>query len=1000
MTGASDGTTTKGVNIEASNLTIPTPSYDPQYDPSGGPQHSVRALPTEVATGHTSEEQGGGWVGRGTDILETYNESPLGRDAPLTESELWGKFKGFLSDHANDQKKLFSILEDWKRRVDRDARGRAYLDSLPPMEVFDFFVRNAQRCMADIGGADKWDLLSDSDKQRLQAESTATAIQELGEEHFNALSEVEKRWGDLFIWGGCDMHKAMNSEKWGATFMEAWWTSVMAQKMGAEADTPMWLFNKANAAAVADETASSSKELAKQSTKRGGVKTTDLAGGIFHHKYHKKGQQDNFRWYFAAILGYMIQFPDTSNTHFGSHGMAATELLTHLSIYLEFLEIVRRVKDAGTFNNMEKNLYSALQDCGTLSELVVLALYSQTVTIPYLLYRIADSPEILLGNDAPSTSAILDGGQWERPEICYTIHRLDQAGELPHLHPLITAFFAGAVHRWGHFTTEFAPGGRVDLATPAELDAAHMRPTNDVCEGTLGSTIRAKARSPAKTLRMINASAVHKQNNTEAFKAAHTTEEIEKFVRRKAREEDTGHALQEVRAEHAWVQKEKSERKEASRKARKAKRTARDNILEQLEIHLEPAFWDNLTASRQPTVKDISLQLSWLRVPSRGVKVPVGLSKGRRADLVQALVEVLRGLDEDKVTLLYAQNVAEPANNALAVPLGTPLVNINLDDPPIIIGDSADEREQSEPVRVPGQSNKRHRGPSISSDPRSTLSGDEDDIEEDPKTRRTKKSKRRAVIDEDVERDVVVPAINEDAARPKALKTADILQFFKDTFSKRTAKGTTCAHRTCKICRADLVDQHTTLWRHCEAKHKAIYRKWAKAADFTSKLPGDIAKVKKMASAIQADRLQQKTLDHDLKELPERERVQAYSHRVFREAAIEWFIATDQIGHVTTDNASNNRTMLYAFANHYKTKTGKTWNVKLRHVGCIAHIINLATQALITTYSKSPHFDPANPTSHEPEVNTNDSDVDAPDGLLSAGEHTQQWENSWERGTT
>ncbi|THH27136.1 hypothetical protein EUX98_g7058 [Antrodiella citrinella] len=157
---------------------------------------------------------------------------------------------------------------------------------------------------------------------------------------------------------------------------------------------------------------------------------------------------------------------------------------------------------------------------------------------------------------------------------------------------------------------------------------------------------------------MINASAVHKQNNTEAFKAAHTAEELEKFVRRKAHEEDTGHALQEVRAEHARVQK-KSERKEASRKACKAKRTARDNVLEQLKIHLEPAFWDNSTAARQPTVKDISLQLSWLRVPSRGVKVPAGLSKARRTELVRALMEVLQGLDEDKVKLLYAQNVAE-----------------------------------------------------------------------------------------------------------------------------------------------------------------------------------------------------------------------------------------------------------------------------------------------------------------------------------------------------
>jgi hypothetical protein len=33
---------------------------------------------------------------------------------------------------------------------------------------------------------------------------------------------------------------------------------------------------------------------------------------------------------------------------------------------------------------------------------------------------------------------------------------------------------------------------------------------------------------------------------------------------------------------------------------------------------------------------------------------------------------------------------------------------------------------------------------------------------------------------------------------------------------------------------------------------------------------------------------------------------------------------------------------------------------------CLAHIINLATQALIGTYSKSPHFDPKNPDAHIP----------------------------------
>jgi hypothetical protein len=33
---------------------------------------------------------------------------------------------------------------------------------------------------------------------------------------------------------------------------------------------------------------------------------------------------------------------------------------------------------------------------------------------------------------------------------------------------------------------------------------------------------------------------------------------------------------------------------------------------------------------------------------------------------------------------------------------------------------------------------------------------------------------------------------------------------------------------------------------------------------------------------------------------------------------------------------------------------------------CLAHVINLATQMLISTYSKSPHFDPKQPDAHTP----------------------------------
>ena len=35
---------------------------------------------------------------------------------------------------------------------------------------------------------------------------------------------------------------------------------------------------------------------------------------------------------------------------------------------------------------------------------------------------------------------------------------------------------------------------------------------------------------------------------------------------------------------------------------------------------------------------------------------------------------------------------------------------------------------------------------------------------------------------------------------------------------------------------------------------------------------------------------------------------------------------------------------------------------------CLAHVINLATQLLITNYSSTKHFDPENPTNHEPNI--------------------------------
>jgi hypothetical protein len=71
-----------------------------------------------------------------------------------------------------------------------------------------------------------------------------------------------------------------------------------------------------------------------------------------------------------------------------------------------------------------------------------------------------------------------------------------------------------------------------------------------------------------------------------------------------------------------------------------------------------------------------------------------------------------------------------------------------------------------------------------------------------------------------------------------------------------------------------------------------------------------------------------------------------------------------QIGWVTCDSASNNTTMLKEFAklvNARADREGNPWDPIEGQIRCLAHIVNLATQALLAEYSKSNHYDPAKP---------------------------------------
>ncbi|KAG1830039.1 hypothetical protein EV424DRAFT_1301465, partial [Suillus variegatus] len=80
----------------------------------------------------------------------------------------------------------------------------------------------------------------------------------------------------------------------------------------------------------------------------------------------------------------------------------------------------------------------------------------------------------------------------------------------------------------------------------------------------------------------------------------------------------------------------------------------------------------------------------------------------------------------------------------------------------------------------------------------------------------------------------------------------------------------------------------TTLRRHAEANFVGKYRTWAKKNSFESMLPGDVRACKEKAEH------DQEIITSHLTERKITERIVPYADSLFKQAAIEWLIATDQ----------------------------------------------------------------------------------------------------------
>ncbi|KAI0757827.1 hypothetical protein C8Q80DRAFT_1090595 [Daedaleopsis nitida] len=89
-----------------------------------------------------------------------------------------------------------------------------------------------------------------------------------------------------------------------------------------------------------------------------------------------------------------------------------------------------------------------------------------------------------------------------------------------------------------------------------------------------------------------------------------------------------------------------------------------------------------------------------------------------------------------------------------------------------------------------------------------------------------------------------------------------------------------------------LVADVTTIRRHLGASHEGAYHAWAKNTGFVSMLPKDSAARRRAQASKSAE---QTRLDPHLREQPKPpEQLVKYSDELFRDAAVEWLIATDQ----------------------------------------------------------------------------------------------------------
>jgi hypothetical protein len=506
--------------------------------------------------------------------------------------------------------------------------GQRRLLSRPCEELATLIGAANSQKIKDAGGCEAWEALSEKERTKLDRQMMHDLIIALGEDAYEGLSDTEKHNLDLFLWAGCCMHKELNSVKGGNSTMMAWWEAN-------NRPPPILLANRDNASTLRNisstsDTSTAAEQRAFETSTRGGVKACSLAGAIFNHKDDKKGQQELHRIYFENVKGYPTTFPNTSSIRYHCFCDAAAELVTYLPHYIAFLEVIRDKKKDRKLNHMEQNLYDALHDLSTLTELVVMTLYGGWVSKPYAAHvrgpgtenlnildlgplhddllthiqHLIDQPKDILYPHELYSFKFLGKSQWHKSMAIDAALQLAITAKLSDLEPLLVTFLRGSLKTWERFTEEFETGGAIDGASSSDKDRAWMPSTNDANKGALGQLRTTLHNKPTMTMHIYNALAMFNRNNTQPFmdvmfnKADHT------FIMQEARRVDSSGMEKKRKAEI----REHDDRVVAA-KCQKRDETARKRAAIEARINAVVLVLD-LDEMNTLSVKDIDDQLA------------------------------------------------------------------------------------------------------------------------------------------------------------------------------------------------------------------------------------------------------------------------------------------------------------------------------------------------------------------------------------------------------